>query len=146
MLLLLLTTPLLLISSDYVAALTDDAYEEPFLLAGLLLCCRRFFSSSQCMPLFCVGVVCFDGCFSCVVPAISSSSSIAMDCNAWHHLLVAVISAGRAPTYLPPLKHQDDVITRCQRDGEMVRWHHWRGRIIGGELDTATFVYVFLFF
>lgn len=29
-----------------------------------------------------------------------------------------------------------DVITRCERDGEMVRRRHWRGRFIGGELNT----------
>jgi len=44
-------------------------------------------------------------------------------------------------------KHQDDVITRCQRDGEVVRRHHWCGRIFGGELDVLQHLSMcFLFF
>ncbi len=47
------------------------------------------------------------------------------------------LSTGRVPASENPLNtNKYDVITRCERDGEMVRRHHWHGRFIGGELNT----------
>ncbi len=48
------------------------------------------------------------------------------------------LSAGRVQSASEKLLNTNkyDVITRCERDGEMVRRHDWRGRFIGGELNT----------